>query len=81
MSWQNYQGPDNLFIFKTNIESKQYIKTIHQIFSAHQSINDWWVDTDDIDSVMRVEVRHKISEIEVISLLENKGFDCSILEH
>ncbi len=75
-----HQPPQNLLIFKTNIASKQDIKALQAIFSSHQSVVDWWVDIEDIDNVMRVEVTNNMIEADIISLLKASRFTCEILD-
>lgn len=74
-----HHSPENLLIFKTNINSKQQVKAVQQIFNTHQSISDWWVDTDDIDNVMRVKTNGALSETDIIKRIETLGINCESL--
>ena len=68
-----------LLIFKTNIETLQEVKVINQLFNTHQSIADWWVDIEDIDRVMRIELSGLLAEKEVVKLMHTLGFECNPL--
>ncbi|MFK8037263.1 MAG: hypothetical protein AB8B74_03150 [Crocinitomicaceae bacterium] len=78
--FRHYETPENLLLFKTSIASKQDLKTIRKTFSTHHSIIDWWVDIDDCDKVMRVEVANKLKNEDIISILKQSEFACEILE-
>jgi hypothetical protein len=77
--WQQYQPPPNLLIFKTNIKTKKAIRQIKAVLDAHQYITDWWVDTEDVDYVMRVEINRPISESDIIKLVQEQGMTCAPL--
>lgn len=78
---QSYKdhSPKNLLIFKTNIESELQVKAVQQILNPHQSISDWWVDTEDIDNVMRIETNGCLSEVDIINKFQALGLNCEPL--
>ena len=63
-----------LLILRTDIKTKKKVKIIKPIFNHHASIKNWWVDTEDIDNVLRIESLNGIDENDVINLLKVCGF-------
>ena len=62
-----------VLVLKTNLKSKAEVEKIKPIFNLHPSINNWNVDSDDIDNVLRIESQHELKEFKVISLLNQYG--------
>lgn len=66
-------------VFKTNIslrkEAKPLIEGLVKLFPGYRIT----IDTQDCDKVLRIE-GEKVSGHAVISLLQKKGFHCSILK-
>lgn len=69
-----------LFIFKTDINTIQEVRTVNYLFNNHTTINKWSLDIEDIDNVLRIEARENLLEQDVISLINACGFKCEILE-
>ena len=69
----------NIFIFKTNINSKKKIKAITSILDNHTHIKDWSVDTEDIDNVLRVVANSTLTENDVFAMIRICGFECEEL--
>jgi len=69
----------DLFIFRTNVETAIQIEVVEVLFNQYPMIVDWFVDTEDIDNVMRVEVSEMLTEIQIIDLIKSIGFDCELL--
>ncbi len=69
----------SLLIFKTNIKTKENVQIILSILKSIISENEFNVDLQDIDSVLRIETTKKIKEKDIIQLLNNKGFYCEPL--
>lgn len=69
----------NVLVFKTDIVSAQKAKVLATVFSGSRNINNWNVDTQDIDNVLRVEAKHSVKEIEIISMVTAAGFNCEVL--
>lgn len=65
-----------LFIFSTNINTQQKVKSVHQLFNNDQNIIDFSVDIEDIDNVLRIEATDIINESDIINRVKNKGFNC-----
>ena len=70
----------NLLIFRTDIKTKRSVNTIKSIFNKHPTINDWSIDTNDIDNVLRIEASNVVTEKVIINLIEKQGFYCEVLE-
>lgn len=68
-----------ILIFKTDIESKRKINIVRPLFNNAPSIQDWSVDTEDIDNVLRIEGENGINENDVIQLIKTCGFNCETL--
>mgnify|MGYP006134305013 CR=1 FL=1 len=62
-----------LLILKTDLGSAERVDKIRPILNLHPSIIQWNVDTEDIDNVLRTEVKQLISEADIISLLTQYG--------
>ena len=68
-----------LFIFKTDIHTLQLKKAVASLFNELSPVLDWNIDLQDIDKVLRIEANEHIQEIEIIHLLQQKGFTCEPL--
>ena len=65
-------------IFKTNIQAND--KMLIKVFLDNiPSIEEWNVDCEDIDCVLRV-VCYTLSSEEIIKLINEAGFECQELE-
>jgi hypothetical protein len=70
---------NNILVFATNIRTPNDKKLISESFNKHSQIQEWNVDQEDIDCVLRV-VSETLSEKEIIIILENHNFKCTSLE-
>ncbi len=68
-----------IFIFKTDIKTNKKINIVKPLFNNISSIQDWSVDTEDIDNVLRIEGNHGIDENKIMQMVKTKGFSCEIL--
>lgn len=68
-----------LFIFKTNIKSREKVISISSLFENMNSVFDWNIDLQDIDNVLRIEASETINEADLIHLVRTKGFYCETL--
>ncbi|MFY0627463.1 MAG: hypothetical protein JXR07_14270 [Reichenbachiella sp.] len=66
-------------VFKTNVSSKIGVDQLKPILNTNPVIIDWWVDTKDIDKVLRIKASVRLKESEVVKLLEKEGFYCEVL--
>ena len=69
----------NLLIFSTDITTKKKVDQISPLFSNNATINEWSIDTEDIDNVLRIETKSDLHESDIIHLLHNQGFQCEAL--
>ncbi len=63
-----------ILIFRTDIKSKKKVKTIKPVLNSQDYIHKWTIDLQDIDNVLRIEAKNKITEQKVMNLIRNKGF-------
>ncbi len=69
----------NVLIFKTDIETKKKEKEVIPIFNNNETITKWTIDKEDIDNVLRIVSPGKLTEKDIINLMNSKGFYCEIL--
>jgi tRNA G26 N,N-dimethylase Trm1 len=70
---------DNILVFKTNISSQAHKEKAKDILDAIDHIEEWSIDMEDIDRVLRVVSRDPDSN-EIIHKLTNAGYECSELD-
>ncbi len=70
---------DNILIFRTNISSALQKENLKAILNAMDHIEDWSVDMEDVDRVLRIVSRQPNTN-EIISKLTNAGYECSELD-
>ncbi len=70
----------DLLILKTNITSKRKAASVQTMLDSHPVIRHWSIDTEDMDNVLRIELRELIDEGQVARLLSPKGFYCEDLD-
>ncbi|GGD25396.1 hypothetical protein [Hyunsoonleella pacifica] len=75
----NYEMNTQLFILRTNIETKQSIKQVKSIFDGNADIIKWSVDIEDIDNVLKIEATTNLSETDIINQLKTQGIFCDVL--
>ena len=68
-----------VLIFKTNLKTADEVRQIQPLFNLHPSIQNWNVDTDDIDNILRIQSYQNISEKDVMQLLKQYGIYSEIL--
>lgn len=71
----------SVFVFKTNLKSKEAVRGIAPILDLHPDVFMWNVDTDDIDNVLRVETQSHIDETRIIDLLGQYGVQSEVLNY
>ena len=69
----------NILIFATNIRTETDRQNISRILNKNPAIQQWNIDLEDVDSVLRI-VSEILSEEEIISIIENQDFRCAPLE-
>lgn len=65
----------NILVFKTNIRTKTDTLIIKDIFATRAQIDNWTIDTEDEDCVLRV-VSNNLSAENIIELIKDKGYQC-----
>jgi hypothetical protein len=65
----------HILIFKTNIHSPNDKQNICNLFTANESIQEWSVDTEDEDCVLRV-VTATLNAHQIINLINSRGYIC-----
>ena len=70
---------ENVLVFATNIRTEKEKQIISKILDDHSGVNQWSLDQEDIDCVLRIE-SDTLSEKQIITLLGNQNFKCSALE-
>jgi hypothetical protein len=73
------ENTDDILIFKTNVKSEPDQLRLKELFDSIPSINEWNVDADDIDCVLRVVTR-EVKAKDIIKLLTETGYQCQELE-
>ena len=69
----------NLVILKTDIKTKQKVKQVKPLLDSHPIIEDWSIDTSDIDNVLRIVASVELRETDVISWMKKNGYQCESL--
>ena len=69
----------NILIFKTNICTPKAIEDVQHLFNQHPFIEDWSVDTEDIDNVLRIVTQGVLFDKDIIELISKGGFNCQTL--
>ena len=69
----------NIFVFKTNIKTKDDKQIVKEVLEANTLIEQWSVDLHDCDCVLRI-VSTSITMNEVIELVNLTGYECHELE-
>ena len=74
---KNY--PQNILVFRTDIKTKKRVKAVESIFNSNPTITNWFIDTMDIDNVLRIEAPARLNENEIINQVKELGFFCEPL--
>lgn len=69
----------HILIFKTNIKTETDKIRIAQLLDTVKEIEEWSVDCDDVDCVLRV-VSHTLTPRQITELLAQKNFQCEELD-
>jgi len=64
-----------LFIFKTNIGKLCPNCTVYKTLSAHNAIQQWSIDPDDIDCVLRI-ASASLTPVMIIEMINHLGHEC-----
>jgi hypothetical protein len=66
---------DHILLFKTNIKSETDKEIICALLDGDEAIQEWSVDTEDEDCVLRV-VTFTLNHYQIINLINTKGYLC-----
>lgn len=69
---------NTIHVFKTNITQLDPTCAMHQTLNKHLDIQQWSVDCDDVDCVLRV-VSDKLKPENIITIITNLGHQCQEL--
>ncbi|MBS7254559.1 hypothetical protein [Flavobacterium branchiicola] len=69
---------NTIHIFKTNISAIDSNCAAHSALNNHEEIQQWSIDCEDIDCVLRV-VSEQLKPEEIITLISDLGFECQEL--
>lgn len=64
-----------IHVFKTNITQLDPTCAMHQTLSNHLDIQQWSVDCEDVDCVLRV-VSDKLKPESIINIIKDFGHEC-----
>ena len=70
---------NQILIFKTNIQTLADKEQIQHFLNNHDAIDQWNIDQQDIDCVLRV-ISSSVTPEQIILLITNHGFECAELE-
>lgn len=70
---------ENILVFATNIRTENDKQAISRFLDANPKIEQWTLDQEDVDCVLRI-VSETLSEEEIINLLDSENFKCTALE-
>ncbi|MEO6130967.1 MAG: hypothetical protein ABIQ02_03905 [Saprospiraceae bacterium] len=73
------ESTDLILIFKTNVKSEPDQQRLATLFNSNPAINQWNVDSDDVDCVLRIVTR-EVKATDIIKLLTETGYQCQELE-
>jgi hypothetical protein len=70
---------ESILVFATNIKTENDRQKISAVLNQHSEIQQWNIDQEDIDCVLRI-VSNTLSEEQIIQLIDNQNFECTALE-
>ena len=69
----------HILVFKTDIKTEEDKLLIKNFLDKTSAIDEWSVDCDDVDCVLRV-VSYTLSSEQIVQLITKMGFQCQELE-
>ncbi len=69
---------DHIHLFKTNIRTEKDKRRVQFIFNKREEVEDWNVDQEDEDCVLRV-ISYRLETNAIIKLITGKGYFCAEL--
>ncbi|MGV3508925.1 MAG: hypothetical protein ACO1N7_06505 [Sphingobacteriaceae bacterium] len=75
---QSTQNVNNVLVFKTNLRFKRDIEKVKPLLEKLTNIENWNIDRDDIDKVLRVQSSTVCSE-QIVDIIKSAGYACEEL--
>ncbi|MFA9190180.1 hypothetical protein AAGV28_02250 [Flavobacterium sp. FZUC8N2.13] len=69
---------DNLFIFGTNLQTEKDKQVISKVLNVNHEIEQWNIDLEDVDSILRIESKTLTAEL-IIKIITEQDFKCTEL--
>ncbi len=69
-----------ILVFKTSLNNSEEVRMISSMLNGHSEVLNWSVDLDDREKVLRIEVRDRSLEHEIVESIRNMGFECEDLD-
>lgn len=69
---------NNILIFGTNIKTEKDKQIISRLLNSNPEIEQWNIDLEDIDSVLRIESKSLDAE-QIIKMITEQDFKCTEL--
>jgi len=66
----------DILVFVTNVANSKAVSKIKPLLTAMPAIEDWNVDLDDCDRILRIVSNDYLCPRKVESALQTAGFDC-----
>ncbi|GGF24957.1 hypothetical protein [Flavobacterium limi] len=70
---------NNILVFATNIRTDNDKKIISRTLNDISEIQEWNIDQEDVDCVLRI-VSEILSEEQIINILHQNNFNCTPLD-
>lgn len=68
----------NILVFGTNIRTEKDKQIITEVLNTNKEIQQWSIDLEDIDSVLRVETE-TLNAQQIIKIISEQDFKCAEL--
>ena len=68
----------NILVFGTNIKTEKDKQIITEVLNTNKEIQQWSIDLEDIDSVLRVETE-TLNAQQIIKIISEQDFKCAEL--
>jgi hypothetical protein len=69
---------EHILVFRSNIKTASDRFAVERVLDSHPHIDQWTVDCDDTDCVLRV-VSSKLTHKQVIAMVTKCGYNCEEL--
>lgn len=69
----------DILVFATNIKTESDKQKVSSVLDENSEIHQWNIDQEDVDCVLRI-ISKTLSEEQIIDLIDNHNFKCTVLE-